>query len=412
MKTMTLGLLLALLAAPLMAGEKEEANTKAFLDGATTVKDSALGKDELHLVMLGISVGKMTIEVTKAEAEGKPAYRVNAKALFDFGSKNEMSMTALLSPALQLISQEETESEDGTVVKSKKFNLKDGVVTVEKTNTKAKTEEGKSSRFEVKAAPELMLGAAGMLLGRVLPAEAKAYAFKTWDHDSNEIYDALVEVSLEKDVVVVKQTGKEAETDSEGNVTTEEKTTTGWLKAGKFIKLELGEKFILTADVPAKRTPITDEMLAKLDKDILPVALFFRATNSRSEDDLGKAVNVDRFLDIAFEKDPDAAKMSPEEKAAAKAMYGPVILKNMLGEEKEKSETDKKNEASFLKLLMHTENFVASKGEGEQMKVTFTDDVKKMMGVDLTFIVEKVGEKWQIVWIDQGAKEAEDGDQG
>jgi len=409
MKTMTMALLMALLAAPVMAGEKEDANTKAFLDGATAVKDSALGKDTLHLVMLGISVGKMDIEVTKGEADGKPAYQVNVSAAFELGMKNEMSMKALLSPALQLISQEETESEDGKVVKTKKFSLKDGVVTVELTDTKAKSDEDKAGKFEVKAAPNLMLGAAGMLLGRVLPAEAKNYSFKTWDSDSNAVYDALVEVSVDKDVVTVKQTGTEAEKDAEGNITTKEEITTGWMKAGKITKLEMGDKFVLTAEAPAKRTPITEEMLAKQDKDILPVALFFRAANDRNEDKMKEAVNIDRFLDIAFEKDPEASKMSAEEKAAAKAMYGPMMAKQLLGDEKEKSESDKKNEAAFLKLLMHTENFVTEKGEGDQMKVTFTDEVKKMMGNNLSFIVEKIGEKWQVVWVDnKAADEAEE----
>lgn len=409
MKTMTLGLLVALLAAPLMAGEKEDANTKAFLDGATAIKDGALGKDELHLVMLGISIGKMTLEVTKGEVDGKPVYLVTANALFEMGMKNEMSMKAMLTPALQLISQEETESEDGKVVKTETFTLKDGVVTVEKTNSKAKTDADKSAKYEVKAAPTLMLGAAGMLLGRVLPAEAKNYAFKTWDSDSNEVYDALVEVTLDKDVVTVKQTNKEAEKDDEGNITTSEKATTGWLKAGRIIKLEMGDKFVLTADAPAKRTPVTDEMLAKQDKEFHPAALFFKAVSERSEEKIALAVNIDRFLDFAFEKDPEAAKMSAEEKAAAKAMYGPMMAKQLLGEEKEKSEADKKNEAAFSKLLMHVENFVVEKGEGDQMKVSFTKEVQDAMKVSLTFIVEKIGDKWQAVWIDSKSLDEEEG---
>ncbi|MCL4732041.1 MAG: hypothetical protein KJ044_16605, partial [Planctomycetes bacterium] len=78
MKTLTLGLLVALLAAPLAAGEKETANTKAFLDAQTAPKEAALGKETLHLLILGISVGKMDLEFAKGEHDGKPAYLVTA----------------------------------------------------------------------------------------------------------------------------------------------------------------------------------------------------------------------------------------------------------------------------------------------------------------------------------------------
>ena len=61
--------------------------------------------------------------------------------------------------------------------------------------------------------------------------------------------------------------------------------------------------------------------------------------------------------------------------------------------------------ARFDKVLVSriVVTLVPAKGEGEQMKVTFTDEVKKLMGVDLTFIVEKIGDKWQIIWIDNAA---------
>lgn len=409
MKTMTLGLLLALLAAPLMAGEKEEANTKAFLDGATAIKDSALGKDELHLVMLGISVGKMTIEVTKGEVGGKPAYLVTANAVFEVGAKNELNMKSAFAPNLALISQEETESEDGKVVKTKKFTTADGACTIEITNTKAKTDDEKNRKHEVKLLPNLLLGSAGMLVGRLLPAEAKAYAFKTWDSDSAEVYDATVEVSVDKDVVTVKQTGLEADRDAEGNLTTEEKTTTGWLKAGKIIKLDLGKGPVLTSEAPAARTPITDEMMSKLDKEVLAPALFFRAFMSRDEEKIKQAVNLDRIFDNYIESIPELAALTPEQKAAAKAMQLPTLARDMLGKEEEKSEAEKREEAFRFKLLLHVENFVVEKGEGEQMKVTFTDEAKAMFGATV-FTVEKFDGKWQIVWIDN--KKADGAEEG
>lgn len=413
MKTMTLGLLMALMAAPMFAGEKEEANTRKFLDGATSVRESALGKEDLHLVILGASVGKMQLEFTKGEVDGKPAYLLSAKAAFEFGVKRDVSVVAAFAPNLALISQEESESEDGKVVKTQKWTVKDGAYSVELTDSKAKTDELKKRTLTVKPQHNLLAGAAGMLLGRVLPVEAASYAFKTWDSDSGEIYDATVTVSLEKDgTVVVKQAGMEAELDDEGNVATNPKVTTAWIKGGKFVKVDMGERFVLTAEAPAKRTEITEEMLTKREKEFAPVALFFKAANLRSTEKMSDAVNVDRFLDIAFDQDEEAKNMTPEQRAEAKALYGPMILQQLMGPESDKSEAEKKGDAAFVKLLLHVENFIVTKGEDGKVKVTLTEEVKNLTKLNLTFVVELIEKKWQIVWIDNGGSDPSDGDEG
>lgn len=406
MKTLTLGLLVALLAAPLAAGEKETANTKAFLDAQTAPKEAALGKETLHLLILGISVGKMDLEFAKGEHDGKPAYLVTAKAAFEMGVKNELALKAALAPNLTLLWQEETETTDGKVQKSTTYKWHEGAIVVEISKPQAADEADRNKKHTIKPKSGLLLGVAPILLGRVLPAETRSYDFSTWDDDSAEAYPATVEVAVDKDgLVTITQTGTDASLDAEGNLETNPKVITATLKGGKFVKVDMGERFELVAGNPPKRTPITDEMLAKQDKELLAVALFFKAATDQNQEQMAKAVNVDRFLDIAFDKDPEARQMTPEQRAEAKAMYGPLVLKQFMGGGGEKSETDKKNEAAFFKLLMHTENFVVSKGEGEQMKVTLADEARKIMKLELTFVVEKFDNKWQIVWVDQGGNE-------
>lgn len=409
MKTMMLSLMFALLAAPLLAGEKEEANTNALLESLTEVKDSALGKEELRFLMLGIEVGKFTVEITKGEHEGKPCYVVTAGGAFALGeAKREVRTTGKIGPNLAIISEESSHLDDGEVVETMSWKLEGGVYKVHVTDKDAKVEADKDRKYEVKPEPTLLAGFSDLILARVLPNEAKAYAFKEWDHDSDKVYTVNVEVTPGAEgAVTVVQKSTEASKDDTGKVKEKPKTTTTSLKGGKFVRVELHNNFVLTTVAPAKRTAISAESMAKQDKEMHAVCAMFAASMDRNEEKMKLAVNLDRFADIALEKDPQAQGMSKDDLDAAKPFVKDNILKSFLGEEKKRTEKEKKANAGVVTLLLHEENFVVSKLEGAQMKVVLSDDAQKLFG-KLEFTVEKNKDgKWQIVWVEAKNDEKE-----
>lgn len=400
-------LLLALLAAPMFAGEKEQANAKALLAGLTEVKESALGKDELLVTMMGIEVGKFTVEITKGEHGGKVCYVFQGTGWLTVGGiKRDLKTTAHIAPDMALLAEEGTQSDDGELVESMKYTFAEGAYKVQVIDKEAKVEADRDQTFDLKAEAGTLLGATKILLLRLLPAEAKAYEFREWDHDANMFFPLTMTVEAEKDGVLrVSQKGTEAKKDDEGDVTTEIRTTVGVLKAGKFVKVELGNNVVLTTESPAKRTAITAEIGAKLEKETAPVALFFRASLKRDQEMLEKAVDLERFKDTILDRNEMTKGMTKEQRDEVKALHLANLGEQLMGPEKEQTAKEKKRDAGGIDLLLHEENFVISKAEGEQKTVVFTDEVQKVVG-NLVFTVEKNKDgKWRIVFIER--KEAE-----
>lgn len=406
MKKTMLCLLLALMAAPVFAGDKEVEATRAALGKLTAIKESVLGKEELRFIIMGTEVGKFTVEVTKGEVEGKACYMVVASAAFALGDNTHTFTTkSMIAPNGWLLSEESTETEDGETTKTTTWKLQDGTYTVHKVEPKAKAEADRDRTSEVKPEFNLLAGTANMLIGKLLPAESATYEFRTWDADAQATYAKTITLTSGKDgLLEIKEVGTEASKDAEGNIKEDTKTVSSTLKNGKFARVEMGDRFVLSADAPAKLTPVTDEAMAKQDKEYHPVAMFFRATQTRSEDTISKAVNLDRFMDNALEKDPRAQGLTQEQKDLVKAQQLPGLPKAFLGEEKKQTDKEKSAAAATMKMILNVEHFVISKGEGDQMIVRFTDEVSNFMGNKLEFIVEKNKEgQWQVVWVENKA---------
>lgn len=415
MKKTMLCLLLALLAAPMMAGEKEVETTRAALAKLTAINDSVLGKEELRFIILGTEVGKFNIEITKGEFEGKPCYVVVASAAFALGdNKHGFTTKSMIAPNGWLLSEESTETEDGETTKSTTWTLTGGIYNVHKVEKKAKEEAERDRSSVVKPDFNLLAGSANMVIGKLLPAASETYEFRSWDSDSQATYPKTITLSALKDgIVEIKEVGTEASKDAEGGIKESVKTVSSTLKNGKFVRVDMGDRFVLSADAPAKLTPVTDEAMAKQDKEFHPVAMFFRATQTRSEDTVSKAVNLDRFMDTALEKDPRAQGLTQEQKDLVKAQQLPGLPKALLGEEKKQTDKEKSAAAATMKMILNVEHFVVSKGEGEQMIVRFTEEVCKFMGNKLEFIVEKNKEgQWQVVWVENKSDEEEGKDNG
>ncbi len=411
MKKTMLCLLLALLAAPMMAGEKEVEATRAALAKLTAVNEGVLGKEELRFIMLGTEVGKFNIEVTKGEVDGKACYVVVASAAFALGdNKHAFTTKSMIAPNGWLLSEESTESEDGETTKTTTWKLEGGIYTVHKVEPKAKDEADRERSSEVKPDFNLLAGSANMLIGKLLPATSGTYEFRSFDSDSQATYAKTITLTAGKDGLLdIKEVGTEASKDAEGNIKESPKTVSSTLKNGKFVRVDMGDRFVLSADAPAKLTPVTDEAMAKQDKEFHPVAMFFRATQTRSEDTISKAVNLDRFMDNALEKDPRAQGLTQEQKDLVKAQQLPGLPKAFLGEEKKQTDKEKSAGAATMKMILNVEHFVVTKGEGDQMIVRFTDEVSNFMGNKLEFIVEKNKEgQWQVVWVENKNKEEDE----
>lgn len=401
MKHMTLCLLLALLTAPLFAGEKEDANTKALLDGLTSVKESALGKHEFRFAMMGVEIGKFTLEITKGENDGKPCYVATATGALTLGGvKRDIKNSARIAPNLVLISQEMSEADDGKEIVSGSWVAEKGVYKVHMVNKDAMVEAERDRNLEVKPEFNLLAGMTDMLVTFLLPAEARTYAFREWDDDDNKVYPATIEVSVDKDTVRIVQTSTDANKDNEGKVTTRAKIVTTVIKAGKVVSAEFSNGTALLTEAPAKRTPITDEAMAKQDKECHAVALFFKASVEHSEEKMNKAVDIDAFAETAMDKSPNFKGMSKEDRDATKPLVSGQILKNLMGADKKQTDREKKLNAAAIALFLAEENFVVAKGEGEQKIVTLTEQGQAVFS-KLEFIVAKNKDgKWQIVWIE------------
>ena len=63
--------MLSLLAAPLFAGEAEDANSKAFLEGLKGINEKALGEEKLHFVMFRAALGEGVLNVRHRVLRGE-----------------------------------------------------------------------------------------------------------------------------------------------------------------------------------------------------------------------------------------------------------------------------------------------------------------------------------------------------
>ncbi len=405
--------MLSLLAAPLFAGEAEDANSKAFLEGLKGINEKALGEEKLHFVMFRSVLGEGVLNVSKGAFEGTECYVVKITFSFAFGAeKNEITNVAHIAPDLTLLHEEGTEKSNGEVDKSRTVTYKDGVYTVVMLEPKAKSEADRKVTVEVKKTWNLLMGAADLLSNRLLPTDAKTYAFVTFDGDSGETYPATVEAIKDLDSTRFVHTQTEAEK-KDGEITTKVVTNTVWLKDSKFVRVVFDNGVSLETTPPAKLTPLTEEAAAKLDSEMAAVALFFYAQQSRNEDTMKKAVNISRFTDMVFEKDERLKNATPEEKEMYKPMVEATIAQNLMGPEQEDAKEKARN-AAVVKLILQKENFIVSK-DGETVWVTFHDELRGPFG-DLKFQVEKTEKgEWQVVWIESGddkADEEEDGEDG
>lgn len=397
--------LVALLCAPLTAGEAEQANAQKFLEGQTALNDAAKGESTLKLRMLGVSVGKFTIKVEHGEYDGTKCYVVTAAGEFELGGvKSKLSANSRIAHNLHILHETSTEHENDELVKSIEYTDANGVLKVKLFNKKADHEADREVESEIKPEPRMLLGMAHMLAQVLIPAEAgRKYEFVDWHIEAARSFVLTLEAAGAEDVAGGKARkvvthGSDFERGEEGKWEESSKSESVWLSGPSFVRVKFKDGTLLDSGPDPKRTPISKEALAKQDKELHPAILFFDAIGAKDEELLKKAVNMDRFIDFVIENNEELKDLEPEDKAAVKEYLKPEMAKNFFNDEKEKTDVEKKREAAVMQLLKHEENFEVIKIE-EYTAVVFTGEAKDMFG-NMAFYVEKNKEgAWQVIWV-------------
>ncbi|MCC7508244.1 MAG: hypothetical protein IT464_02575 [Planctomycetes bacterium] len=416
MKRLMIPLLALLACAPLFAGEAERQEATKFVESQTALSENAKGETKLKLRMLGITVGEFTFKVDHGEHEGKKCYVVTMDGLIKLGEvSTKMQGKAMVGADLVLLFEESKEHEGDELTKHKVYKSVDGNLQVKLFEKNAKKEEDKNREFEIKGDKRLLVGMSQMIAQIMLPKQAgKKFEFLDWDSDVNKTFAMTFEVAAEEELYGKKawkllEHGINYSKDAEGVVNEDATTETLWLNGANALRIESAEGFILDSGPDPKRTAISKEALDKQDKECHSVVLFFMAVQSKSEDLVKKAVNIDRFIDYVIENDESLKALGPDEKAAVKEMIRPKMpaefLKGADGEEK--SEAEKQREAAVFELLKHEENFKVTKVDGHDA-VVFTDEAQKLFG-RMAFYVEKNSDgQWQITWVGEQPEEKKD----
>lgn len=406
MKSMMMLPLLALLCAPLLAGEAEQANAQKFLESQTALNDTVKADSMLKLRMLGVAVGKFTIKVGHGEHNGTKCYTVDASGEFELGGvKSKLAASSKVAHNLQLLWESSTEHEGDELVKSLEYTSTNGLLQVKGFNKKAGKEEEREFTGELKPEPRTLVGMAQMLAQALLPAEAgKKYEFMDWHAESGKHFALTLEAAGEEELAGAKARKVISHgtdyTRADSGWESKESIETVWLSGMAITRVKFKDGTVIDSGPDPKRTPVSKDALAKQDKELHPAILFFDAIAAKDEALLNKAVNIDRFIDFVIENEESLKELGPEEKAAVKEYLKPEMAKNFFNSDgdEEKSETDKKREAAVMELLKHEENFEVIKIE-EYTAVVFTGEARDMFG-NMAFYVEKNKEgQWQVIWV-------------
>ena len=400
-------LLLIALAAPLFAGDAEQANTKKFLDAQAAVDAAALGEQTLKVRILGAAVGTMTLKVEAGEFEGTKCYVLTMKGEIDMGVKTTINGTAHIAPNMAVLHAEQTETEGDKISEHTLYTVKDGVITAKFERPRDKDETRRSNTYEIKAASGLLLGGGEMLVTILLPREAgKKYEFTRWTDKADETYpitiSAMGEEALNgKPAFHFHETGKKYEKDEIGDVIISDVENNLWFDGRKLVRMASADGFMLDTGADPKRTPITREAIEKRDNAVNTTAGFFLAANEKDKELLGALLNEERIVRKSLDENEQTKDLSDEEKDAAAKMYAPMVLDQVLNSGGEKTADDITREKAVTKLLLTTENFETEEKDGVTY-VRFNEEARKFIG-NLSFALAKDAEgKWEIIEIISG----------
>ncbi|MCA8945510.1 MAG: hypothetical protein KDB29_04745 [Planctomycetes bacterium] len=405
----------SLLSGSLMAGEAEEAATKKFLDAQTGVNESVLGTQELSVRMLQHDVGKISLTIEKGEYEGQPCYVLTTKGKISLGGTTELSGVSHIAPDLTLLHGEETENEDGELTKHELYTVKDGVLTAEFKQPKEDDETKREQTFKITQKTGLLMGSAELLVTLLLPRDADVtYEFIRWSSTVDKTYPLQIEAKGkatygDKPAFRFVEHDKKFSEDELGNETSIDADNTFLFDAEashKLLFMDSSDGFTLETGEPAKRTPITREMIEKQDNEKYVAAGFFLAAGEKDEALLKALLNEYQFVRDSLDSNPMTENASDEEKDAIAEMYKDTVVENILnsGGEEEKTEQEQAREKALTKLLLSAENFISEEKAGKQT-VRFTDEAAKMFGKLLFILAKSEDGKWEITGIEPIADE-------
>jgi hypothetical protein len=404
MRTILTSLLLIALAAPLFAGEAEQANAKKFLDSQTAVDPSALGEQTLKVRILGAVVGSMTLKVEAGEFEGTKCYVLTTKGEIDMGVKTSIDGTAHIAPNMAVLHGEQTEKEGDKVSEHSVYTVKDGVITAKIERPTDKDESMRDKTYQIKPVPGLLLAGGEMLATILLPREAgKSYEFTRWSNEADETYPLMVEAAGNEELhgkaaFRFNEMGKKYKKDEAGDMIITDSESTLWFDGRKLVRMASADGFTLDTGADPKLTPITREAIVKRDNQVAVAAGFFLAANDKDKELLGALLNEERIVRKSLDTNEMTKELSDEEKDAAAKMYAPMVLDQILNSGEEKTADDIARDKAVSKLLLTAENFETEEKDGTTI-VRFNEEARKFIG-NLSFVLAKDAEgKWEIVEI-------------